>query len=48
MPLARILYERAVIEQVKGVLMVIYGITADQAFEKLRMCSQNSNISSTT
>jgi hypothetical protein len=40
----RILVERAVVEQVKGVLMVVYGITADQAFVKLRECSQNSDI----
>jgi hypothetical protein len=31
-------------EGLKGALMVIYCITADQAFVKLRECSQNSNI----
>jgi hypothetical protein len=34
---------RAVIEQVKGVLMAIYRVTADQAFGVLRWRSQESN-----
>jgi hypothetical protein len=42
--LKRILGDRAPIEQVKGVLVVIYGITADQAFDKLCECSQHANI----
>jgi 16S rRNA C1402 (ribose-2'-O) methylase RsmI len=34
--LRRIIVKRAVVEQVKGFLMVTYGITADEAFAKLR------------
>ena len=34
--ISRFLVKRAVVEQVKGVLMVTYGITADEAFAKLR------------
>lgn len=34
----------AVIEQAKGMLMVVYGITADRAFDILRWRSQNDNI----
>jgi hypothetical protein len=33
--ISRFLVKRAVVEQVKGVLMVTYGITADEAFAKL-------------
>ncbi|MET7772244.1 ANTAR domain-containing protein [Nocardia sp. NPDC005366] len=36
---------REVIEQVNGVLMLVYGITAEQAFALLRTCAQDSNIS---
>ncbi|WP_036527453.1 PAS and ANTAR domain-containing protein [Nocardia sp. CNY236] len=35
---------RAVIEQAKGVLMVVYGITAEQAFRVLQWRSQETNI----
>lgn len=31
---------RALIEQTKGMLMLVYGIEADQAFTSLRMQSQ--------
>lgn len=34
---------RAVIEQAKGMLMFVYGIDADEAFEALRGQSQNHN-----
>jgi PAS domain S-box-containing protein len=34
---------RATIEQVKGVLMVCHGLTADQAFNVLTRCSQDTN-----
>ncbi|WP_405182045.1 ANTAR domain-containing protein [Nocardia sp. NBC_01377] len=36
---------RAVVEQVKGVVMLVYGITAEQAADLLGTCSQDSNIS---
>ncbi|MET8650190.1 ANTAR domain-containing protein [Nocardia aurea] len=36
---------RAVVEQVKGVVMLVYGITAERAADLLRTCSQDSNIS---
>jgi PAS domain S-box-containing protein len=42
--LAAIAESRAVIEQAKGVLMAIYGITADRAFEILAWRSQETNI----
>jgi ANTAR domain len=35
---------RSVIEQTKGMLMFIYGVDADEAFEMLRWQSQNHNI----
>jgi hypothetical protein len=35
---------RAAIEQVKGVLMCVYGIDADEAFELLRRHSQDTNV----
>jgi PAS domain S-box-containing protein len=42
--LAAIAENRAVIEQAKGVLMAIYGITADRAFEILAWRSQETNV----
>jgi len=36
--------KRAIIEQVKGVLMCVYDIDADVAFEVLRRHSQDSNV----
>jgi AmiR/NasT family two-component response regulator len=39
---------RAEIEQAKGVLMAVHGITADEAFEKLVTQSQHSNTKLTT
>ena len=42
--LAAIAEERAVIEQAKGVLMAIYGISADHAFEILVWRSQETNV----
>jgi PAS domain S-box-containing protein len=42
--LAAIAENRAVIEQAKGVLMAIYGITADRAFEVLVWRSQETNL----
>jgi fructose-specific component phosphotransferase system IIB-like protein len=41
---AEIAENQAVIEQVKGVLMVIYGIDADAAFEVLKWRSQQTNV----
>jgi AmiR/NasT family two-component response regulator len=38
---AQILEHRAVIEQAKGVLMAVYNIDADAAFEMLKCSSQN-------
>ena len=35
---------RAVIEQVKGVVMCVYGLDADAAFELLRWRSQDNNV----
>ncbi|WP_194819675.1 ANTAR domain-containing protein [Nocardia sp. XZ_19_385] len=34
---------RAVIEQAKGALMLVYGLTAEQAFDVLRKRSQETN-----
>jgi len=42
--LAAIAENRAVIEQAKGVLMAVYGITADRAFEVLTWRSQETNV----
>ena len=39
-----ILGRRAVIEQTKGMLMFVYGIDADAAFELMRAQSQNHNV----
>lgn len=44
MALAETAQSRARIEQAKGVLMVVYGLTADQAFEALILRSQHTNI----
>ena len=42
--LARITRDRAVIEQAKGMLMLIYGIDAPRAFDFLRWLSQHTNV----
>jgi hypothetical protein len=42
--LAEIAESRAVIEQAKGVLMAVYGITADRAFDILVWRSQETNL----
>ena len=42
--LQQALVSRAVIDQAKGVLMVRYGIEADDAFTRLSTVSQHSNI----
>jgi PAS domain S-box-containing protein len=42
--LAAIAEDRAVIEQAKGVLIAVYGITADRAFEILAWRSQETNV----
>lgn len=41
--LPELLEHRAVIEQAKGALMVVYGLTADQAFRVLKWRSQETN-----
>jgi PAS domain S-box-containing protein len=41
---AEIAENRAVIEQAKGMLMAVYGLDADAAFELLRWQSQNYNV----
>jgi ANTAR domain-containing protein len=35
---------RAVIEQAKGMLMLVYGVDADEAFDVLRKQSQDNNV----
>lgn len=42
--LPEVVEARATIEQAKGVLMAVYGIDADHAFEVLVWCSQESNV----
>ncbi|MFI9631761.1 PAS and ANTAR domain-containing protein [Nocardia sp. NPDC051929] len=42
--LPELVQSRAVIEQAKGVLMVVYGINAEQAFRVLQWRSQETNI----
>ncbi|MFC9434724.1 PAS and ANTAR domain-containing protein [Nocardia sp. NPDC057030] len=42
--LPEVLLARVAIEQVKGVLMVVYGISAEQAFRVLRWRSQETNV----
>lgn len=42
--IAGVTEHRAVIEQAKGVVMVAFGVTSDQAFEVLRAHSQDNNI----
>ncbi len=39
-----IVERRAVIEQAKGMLMLVYGIAADEAFDVLRTQSQDRNV----
>jgi hypothetical protein len=41
---AQIAEDRSIIEQVKGVLMMVYGIDADAAFDVLKSHSRQSNI----
>jgi hypothetical protein len=43
MRVAEIAEARGVIEQTKGMLMLIYGISADSAFELLKWRSQETN-----
>jgi hypothetical protein len=42
--LAQLVQNRAIIEQAKGMLMLVYGIDAVGAFEKLRWLSQQHNV----
>lgn len=42
-PLPELLEHRAVIEQAKGALTVVYGLTADQAFRVLKWRSQETD-----
>ena len=42
--LGAIIERRAVIEQAKGMLMMVYGIAADEAFDVLRQQSQDHNV----
>lgn len=39
-----IIERRAVVEQAKGMLMFVYGVDADDAFQTLRQQSQNHNV----
>jgi hypothetical protein len=41
---AEVIEHRAVIEQAKGMLMFVYGIDADGAFDLLRRLSQQHNV----
>jgi hypothetical protein len=41
---AEVVENRAVIEQAKGMLMFVYGMDADAAFELLRLRSQHGNV----
>jgi hypothetical protein len=42
--IARSIATRAAIEQAKGALMATYGISADEAFNALRACSNHTNV----
>lgn len=42
--IARSVATRAAIEQAKGALMATYGISADEAFNALRACSNHTNV----
>jgi ANTAR domain len=41
---AEVIQNRAIIEQAKGMLMFVYGIDADGAFDLLRWLSQQNNV----
>ncbi|MFE3289177.1 PAS and ANTAR domain-containing protein [Rhodococcus sp. NPDC059234] len=42
--LPELIESRADIEQAKGALMVVYGVSADRAFDVLTWCSQQANV----